>query len=87
MSDGITVSLRQQGNSVGVIVPKVYLDALGLVKGSQVDILLKKGVIEMRPHIEDMTLEDLLADYNPEIHNHDLLIRGDVGNEKLVEDK
>lgn len=86
-SGSLTVSLRQQGNSVGVTLPKVYLDALGLAKGSQVDMVLKNGLIEMRPHAEEgINLEHLLSRYNPDLHNYDDLLPGEIGSELFNED-
>jgi antitoxin component of MazEF toxin-antitoxin module len=76
----LTIPLRQHGNSVGLTIPKPYLDALGLSKGAQVDVELKNGQIEMRPH-KDLSLEDLLASYDPAKHNYEDLLPGEVGRE------
>ena len=51
-NNSLTLSLRQQGNSVGITLPKVFLDTLGLSKGAKMDVELKAGVIELRPHNE-----------------------------------
>ena len=80
-SSVLTIHLRQHGNSVGLTLPKPYLDALGLVKGAQVDVLLKNGLIEMRPHVESVSLESLMSTYDPAKHNYDDLLPGQVGKE------
>jgi antitoxin component of MazEF toxin-antitoxin module len=77
----LTIPLRQHGNSVGLTLPKPFLDALGLAKGAQVDVLLKNGLIEMRPHIESVSIESLMSSYDPNLHNYDDLLPGDVGSE------
>jgi len=80
----LTIPLRQHGNSVGLIIPKPYLDALGLQKGAQVDVELKNGRIEMRPHAGS-SINELMASYIPEQHNYEDLLPGDIGNE-IVKD-
>ena len=82
----LTLSLRQQGNSIGLTVPKAYLDALELVKGSQVDLELKGDSIEMRPHKEVIGIEELMEQYDPELHNYDDLIPGEIGRERIEEE-
>ena len=79
----LTISLRQHGNSVGLTIPKPYLEALGLTKGAQVDVELKNGFIEMKPHIDDLTIERLMSDYDPQYHNYNDLLPGEIGREKL----
>ena len=79
----LTISLRQHGNSVGLTLPKPYLEALGLTKGAQVDVELKNGFSEMKPHVNGITIERLMSDYNAEIHNYDDLLPGEVGKERL----
>lgn len=79
----LTISLRQHGNSVGLTIPKPYLEALGLTKDAQVDVALKNGFIEMKPHVNGITIERLMSDYNAEIHNYDDLLPGEVGQERL----
>ncbi|KHO48159.1 MAG: Transcription regulator AbrB/SpoV, predicted [archaeon GW2011_AR5] len=39
--------IRQIGNSYGVILPKDFLDALGLKDGDEIDIDLKQKQIEL----------------------------------------
>ena len=77
----LTIPLRQHGNSVGLTVPKPYLDALGLAKGAQVDLLLKNGLIELRPHVESISLDALMSNYNPDQHNYADLLPGQLGKE------
>lgn len=79
----LTISLRQHGNSVGLTLPKPYLEALGLTKGAQVDVELKNGLIEMRPHTDGVTIEQLMSDYHPECHNYGDLLPGEAGRERL----
>lgn len=81
----LTIPLRKHGNSVGLTLPKPYLEALGLTKGAQVDVELKNGLIEMRPHSEELTIEQLLSTYDPDTHNHDDLLPGEVGREIIRE--
>ena len=82
-SSVLTIPLRQHGNSVGLTLPKPYLEALGLTKGAQVDIELKNGLIEMRPHTDDITIEQLMSTYDPDQHNYGDLIPGEVGQERF----
>lgn len=79
----LTISLRQHGNSVGLTLPKPYLEALGLTKGAQVDVELKNGLIEMRPHTEDLTIDQLMSTYDPVLHNYGELIPGEIGQERF----
>jgi putative addiction module antidote len=39
--------IRQLGNSLGIILPKDFLDALGLKDGDEIDIELKQKHIEL----------------------------------------
>jgi len=77
----LTVALRQHGNSVGLTLPKPYLEALGLAKGAQVDVELKNGLIEMRPHTDDLSIDQLMSSYDPSLHNYGDLLPGDIGKE------
>lgn len=77
----LTIPLRQHGNSVGLTLPKPYLDALGLSKGAEVDVVLKDGMIEMRPHVESVSIENLMATYDPKVHNYGDLLPGEIGKE------
>ena len=79
----LTIPLRQHGNSVGLTLPKPYLEALGLSKGAEVDIELKNGLIEMRPHTDSLKIEQLMSAYDPSVHNYDDLIPGDIGKEAV----
>lgn len=81
----LTIPLRKHGNSVGLTLPKPYLDALGLTKGAEVDIELKDGLIVMRPHTEELTIEQLMSTYDPDIHNYDDLLPGEIGKEIIKE--
>ena len=80
-TSALTVPLRQHGNSVGLTLPKAFLDALGLIKGAQVDVLLRDGLLEVRPHIEPLSLDSLMASYDPAKHNYDDLLPGQIGKE------
>ncbi len=86
-NNSLTLSLRQQGNSVGITLPKAFLDSLGLVKGAQVDVELKAGVIELRPHNEQPSIEQLMSGYDPQNHNYGELIPADIGSELFNEEK
>jgi len=42
-------TLRRMGNSIGLIVPKDMLDALGLANGAKIELRVENGEVIARP--------------------------------------
>lgn len=42
-------SLRKMGNSTGAIIPKAFLDELGLASGAKIDLRLEDGKVILEP--------------------------------------
>lgn len=78
--------IRKIGQSKGIIIPKAYLDSLGLKEGTVVDIRVVDDQIIVKESKKKYTLEELVAQMHPE-HNIPELITGEVGDEKLDDEK
>jgi len=74
--------IRKIGKSKGIIIPKAYLDSLGLDEGTVVDIRVVGDHITVKPSKRKYSLDDLVAKMRPE-HNIPELIAGEFGAEKL----
>jgi len=57
-----TQKIRKIGNSDGVIIPKPFLDALGLTPGEEVELKIIDGQLALKPVVKGKyLLEDLVA--------------------------
>lgn len=54
------------GNSLGLRVPKVLAEEIGVHDGSAVEISLARGQLIVRPAPANFELDDLLADVTPD---------------------
>jgi antitoxin MazE len=74
--------IRKIGQSKGIIIPKAYLDSLGLAEGTFVDIRVIDDQIVVKQARRKYTLEELVSQMQTE-HNIPELIQGEVGEEIL----
>ncbi|ARO29577.1 AbrB/SpoV domain-containing protein [Rhizobium sp. NXC14] len=51
----MNVTIREIGNSEGVIIPKEILDRLGLKTGDSLELQMENGGINLRPAEEDLS--------------------------------
>ncbi len=73
--------MQKWGNSLAVRIPKAFTAALGVTDESPVEITMEKGVIILRPVLENPSLDELLAGITDE-NIHDVIDTGPaVGNE------
>lgn len=55
-------TVRNWGNSLGIRIPKVFSEEVGISQGSKVDITFKEGRLIIEPLKEDeKSLEELLS--------------------------
>ena len=57
-----TLTIRRSGNAAGINIPKKILKLLNLHIGDELDLDIEKDKIILKPHHEDLTLEQLLLD-------------------------
>lgn len=86
-SNGMVKRIRKIGDSLGIILPKLYLDALGIGENSAISIEVDGGTIvikeaEVRKRLQKLNIKELVAQMRPE-HNVGLLIEGEIGAEVL----
>jgi antitoxin MazE len=55
-------TIHRWGNGHGILIPKRYLDELGLKRGDGVEVTLVDGGLEVRP-AKSNRVEDLLRGY------------------------
>ena len=76
-------TVQKWGNSLGVRVPKVYADRIGLHEGAEVDISLRDGQLVITPARKIYTLDALLAACTPANRPEPIDWGPDVGAEIL----
>lgn len=54
-------TIQKWGNSLGVRLPKAFVDQLGLHDGSEIEVAMRDGEIVIRPLRPHYTLQGLLA--------------------------
>ena len=57
-----TLTIRRSGNAAGINIPKKILKLLNLHIGDELDLDIQKDKIILKPHYEDLSLEQLIAD-------------------------
>ncbi|QIV96221.1 antitoxin ChpS [Allofrancisella inopinata] len=57
-----TLTIRKTGNAAGINIPKKILKLLNLHIGDELDLNIKDEQIILKPHHEELTLEQLLAE-------------------------
>jgi antitoxin MazE len=58
-----TATIHKWGNGHGVLIPKQFLDALGLQKNDRVEVNLVDNKLELKP-VKSYRIEDLLKGYD-----------------------
>jgi Growth regulator len=66
--------IAQWGNSAAIRLPAAVLEHAHLSADDPVELAARDGEIIIRRQRPRVTLDDLLARYDPEKHRHDLLV-------------
>lgn len=82
----LAVTIRRMGNSLGIIIPKAYLEALGLHEGSKVDLAQDDSALVLTPTKKKYSLEELVAQMTPENSHPEMNAGHAVGAEVLKDD-
>ncbi|MFN0222234.1 MULTISPECIES: AbrB/MazE/SpoVT family DNA-binding domain-containing protein [Paenibacillus] len=77
----ITVKVQKWGNSLGVRIPVAYAEQLNITYGSEVDLLLMKREMVIRPKRQKPALEELLAGITDDNRHHKVDFGKPEGNE------
>jgi antitoxin MazE len=73
--------IRKIGKSKGIIIPKAYLDSVGLDEGAHVEIRVIGKEIIIKPAPHKYNLADLVAQMMPENTHPETPFGSDVGAE------
>ncbi len=79
-------TVRKIGNSEGIIIPKAFLEALGLLPGQEVSLEILGGQLVLKPAQSKYKLEDLVASMSEE-NEHPEMLSGALLGEEVVEYK
>ena len=52
--------IQKWGNSLAIRIPKAFADELRLENNSQVEVIVREDVLEIRPRSDGFKLDDLL---------------------------
>ena len=63
-------TIGKWGNSLALRLPEQIAKEAKVRKGTPIDIVVKDGVITIRPTRRRYTLDELLEDYDPKKHRH-----------------
>lgn len=74
------VIIKKWGNSLGLRIPRLLADQMGIAQNSVVEIGIVKGHIEIKPVKKEPTLEELMVDVNEE-NIHTKILHDAKGNE------
>lgn len=77
------IAVKKWGNSVGIRIPSVLLQALNLQANSYVDIQEENGRLVIAPVKPKFQLEQLLAGISDENKHHEIDMGQSVGKEML----
>ena len=77
----MVTQLARWGNSLGVRIPKVFADELGLRDGEPVEIKVEAGRIVLAPSAPRYRLADLVADITPKNRHEEVDDGPSVGKE------
>ena len=86
MPDGLvrTGKVARWGNSAAVRLPTAVLEQANLGADDPVEIVVRDGEIVIRPQRVAVTLDSLLAGFDPERHRHGLMLDdGPAGGETI----
>jgi antitoxin MazE len=75
------IALAKWGNNLALRLPKSAAQALGVVEGSEVDIVVSKGALLARPTRPRAKLDDLVAGITKKNRHAATDWGGPVGNE------
>lgn len=76
-------SVNQWGNGLAVRLTKSVARAAGVAEGSRVRIVAQKGRIVIETESRDLSLEEMLARFDPKRHGGELMAESPVGKELL----
>lgn len=76
--------VAQWGNSAAVRLPAAVLERAHINQDDQLELVARDGEIILRRKRPRVTLDDLLARYDPKKHRHELMLDGPpVGAETI----
>ena len=75
------LSLKQWGNSLGIRIPKVILEASHISIDDTLSITVEDGAIVIRKALKHKTFDERLAEYNGRISKADFTWDEPVGRE------
>ncbi|GGN55696.1 multidrug transporter MatE [Oceanobacillus indicireducens] len=76
-------TVQKWGNSLGIRIPKKVAEELGIVNGSQMEIIVKEGQIILKPAKIELTLEELMVQITRENQHEEIDFGKQEGNELL----
>ena len=79
-----TQTVRKIGNSEGIIIPKAFLETLGLSPGKEVGLEVVGGQLILKPIQARYNLEDLVAQMSDE-NEHPETSSGRLVGEEVIE--
>lgn len=82
----LAVMVRRMGNSLGIIIPRAYLESLGLHEGAKVALEQEDGSLLLTPTKNKYSLEELVAKMTPENTHPEIQTGFAVGAEFLKDE-
>lgn len=73
-ASSVATRIAKWGNSAAVRLSATILDQAKLHPDDAVDIVAREGEIVIRGHVPRTTLESLLAEFDPKLHRHELML-------------
>ena len=82
---GAVTRLKRVGGSIMMTVPPALLEQVSLEEGSEVEITVRYGALEVKPTQPYYTLDQLLAasDYSQDVRDDEWLDTPPAGREQL----
>ena len=77
----VTQKVRMWGNSLGVRLPQIITNQLGLQEGASVDMSIEGHKIILSPTKPKYTLDELLKDVTPQMQHDELDWGEPIGEE------
>ncbi len=75
------ITVKRWGNSLGVRLPKIIAESIGIHDGSLLDINIKDGALEIRKKDKGISLRELLSIVNVNNLHNEIDSGNSVGNE------
>lgn len=75
------IAVKKWGHSLGVRLPKIIAESIGIHDGSLLDINVKDGALEIRKKDKGLSLRELLSNVNENNLHNEIDSGNSVGNE------